>query len=202
MKKIFFFIFIFLIFFVNSKAQSSENSLLKKVQDKYSSINSFSADFKQYSGDKKISGKFFYKKGNNIRIETKTSIIVSNGTTNWNYNKKQNKVIISSYDDSNASMFSFNKIIYDFPSESDVEQTIENGDDIVIITPKAGSDLNFNKVKLWISNNNLVKKIGIKGNDNSLLTIELSNYKINQNLADSQFSFTPPEGSKVIDLRQ
>ena len=134
-KKIFFWGLITILFFTYAAAQN-ENSLLKKVQDKYNSIPSFSANFTQYSeNSKKITGKFFYKKDNNIKIETGTSTIVSNGSTNWNYNKKQNKVIITDYDDSDASMFSFNKIIYDFPAKSNVEQTSENESNILIITP-------------------------------------------------------------------
>jgi outer membrane lipoprotein carrier protein len=98
-------------------------------------------------------------------------------------------------------MFSFNKIIYEFPSKSSIEQTTEKGSNILVIIPKENPDLNFNQVKLWINDNDLVKRIEIKEKNNSLLNIALSNYKLDQNLPDSQFSFTPPEGSKVIDLR-
>ncbi len=202
MKKLFYLNLLVLICFVGIIAQNRENNLLKKVQDKYKTISSFSTNFIQYSGSgKNISGKFYYKKTNNIRLETNASIIVSNGSTNWNYIKNQNKVIISKYDDSDVSMFSFNKIISDFPSKSNVEQSTEKGNNILVIIPKEDSDLNFNQVKLWINDDDLVKKIEIKEKNNSLLSIELSNYKINQNLPDSQFSFTTPEGSKVIDLR-
>ena len=48
----------------------------------------------------------------------------------------------------------------------------------------------------------LLKRLKLKKRIILQITFELSNYEINQNLADSQFSFTPPEGSKVIDLRQ
>ena len=200
MKKIFPVVVIILFVFPFVFAQNG-NLLLKKIQDEYSSILSFSADFTQYSqNSKKLMGKLFYKKENNLRIETGSSTIVSNGSTNWNYNRKQNKVIITSYDDSDASMFSFNKIIFDFPSGSKVE-TDGNDNNVLILIPDENSDLNFAQAKLWINNDDLVKKIEITGKDNSQITIELSNYKMNQNLSDSQFSFTPPEGSRVIDLR-
>ena len=203
MRKIFYLSTLILILFTCIFPQNNSNELLEKIQDKYKSISSFTADFSQYFGNnKRNSGKFFFKKDNNIRLDTKSSTIVSNGSTNWNYNKKQNKVIISNYDDSDASMISFDKIIYDFPSKSNVNQSIENGNKVLIITPKEGSNLNFNQAKLWINNDNLIKKIEIKEKNNSLMTIDLSNYKLNQDLAESQFSFTPPEGTKVIDLRQ
>ena len=201
MKKLFLGTFTVLVFLTSTFAQSG-NDLLKKVQDRYSSISSFSADFIQYSGNRnKITGKFLYKKENNVKIETGASTIVSNGKTNWNYNKKQNKVIITSYDDSDASLFSFNKIIFDFPSKSKVEQTKENNDDVLVITTNKNSDLNFAEAKLWVNDNNLITKIEIIEENNSLITIELSDYKLNQDLTDSQFSFTPPEGSRILDLR-
>ena len=201
MKKIFPVIFAFLFFSLFAFAQSG-SSLLKKIQDRYSSISSFSANFMQYSvSSKKITGKVYYKKEDNIKIETGNSTIVSNGSTNWNYNKKQNKVIITNFDNSDASMFSFNKIIFDFPSKSRIEQETENDNKVLILTPEENSDLNFVKAKLWINSNDLITKIEIKGENDSQMTIELSNYTLNQNLADSQFSFTPPEGSRVIDLR-
>jgi outer membrane lipoprotein carrier protein len=201
MKKIFYLNLLVLLCFASVIAQNSGNELLKRVQDKYKSISSFSTDFTQYyANGKKISGKFYYKKNNNIRFETKNSTIVSNGSINWNYIKNQNKVIISKYDDSDVSMFSFNKIISGFSAKSNV-QTTEKGSNVLVIIPKEDSDLNFNQVKLWINDNDLVKKIEIKEMNNSVLNIELSDYKLNQNLSDSQFSFTPPEGSKVIDLR-
>jgi chaperone LolA len=200
MKNIILELFI-ILFFVPFVSAQNNNLLLKKVQDKYSTISSFSADFIQYApNSKKISGKFYYKKENNIKIETGSSTIVSNGLTNWNYNKKQNKVIISAYDDSDASMFSFNKLIFDFPSKSKVE-TDGNENNVLILTPDENSELNFAQARIWVSNNHLIKKIEITGKNNSHIIIELSNYKLNQNFSDSQFSFIPPEGSRIIDLR-
>jgi outer membrane lipoprotein carrier protein len=200
MKSIF--LGILTILFISPFASANNGDvLLKKVQDKYSSILSFSADFMQYSpNNKKITGKFYYKKENNIKIETGNSTIISNGSTNWNYNKKQNKVIITGYDDSDASMFSFKKMIFDFPSSSKVK-TDGNDSNVLMLIPDENSDLNFAQAKLWINNDNLIKKIEITGKNDSQIIIELSNYKLNQNFSDSQFSFTPPEGSRVIDLR-
>jgi len=200
MKNIILEVFVILFFFPFVSAQNN-NLLLKKVQDKYSTISSFSADFIQYApNSKKISGKLYYKKENNIKIETGSSTIVSNGSTNWNYNKKQNKVIISAYDDSDASMFSFSKLIFDFPSKSKVE-TDGNENNVLILTPDENSELNFAQARIWVSKNDLINKIEITGMNNSHIIIELSNYKLNQNFSDSQFSFIPPEGSRIIDLR-
>jgi outer membrane lipoprotein-sorting protein len=52
-----------------------------------------------------------------------------------------------------------------------------------------------------INKDNLVEKIIIERTASGEMSIELSNYKLNQDLPDTRFSFTPPEGSTIIDLR-
>ena len=96
-------------------------------------------------------------------------------------------------------MFSFNRMIFDFPSSSKIET--DGNNNVLILIPNENSNLNFAQAKLWINNDNLIKKIEIAGKNNSRIIIELSDYKLNQNFPDSQFSFSLPEGSRVIDLR-
>lgn len=201
MKRIFL-VFAILIFTVSVAAQENGQDLLKNLQDKYSGDSGFSADFVQYvNSSRKMKGKIYYKPENNIRLETNSAIIVSNGETNWNYNKKQNKVIISEYDESDASVLSFNNVLFDYPSKSTIEIIEKNDEEILVITPKNKQELNFSEAELWISKNDLINKLEIKDLNNTEIVIELSNYSFNRDLTDSEFSFAPPEGSKVIDLR-
>src|SRR5512139_3625561 len=82
-----------------SIAQSEAQELLKKIQDKFDSITDLSAKITQLvNGKTNLKGKAFYKKANNLRFEFENMVIVSDGETSWNFNKKQNKVIITNYD--------------------------------------------------------------------------------------------------------
>ena len=76
-------------------AQSAE-SVLKSLQNKFDSISDLSADVNQKSnGKSSLSGKLFFKKENKLRMEFGNQTIIADGTTSWNYNKKDKKVIIS-----------------------------------------------------------------------------------------------------------
>ena len=59
----------------------------------------------------------------------------------------------------------------------------------------------FKSVKLFIDSEYLITKVLVDDPATGNIQLELSNYKINQNLPDSYFQFSPTEGSQVIDLR-
>ncbi len=176
--------------------------LLKSLQKKFDSITDLSAEFKQSSsGRTNLAGKFFFKKENMLRLELKNIIIATDGETSWNYNKSQNRLIVSEYNDSDPNIISFKRLIYDYPSQCLVSKADENDTRILLLKPKEKSGLNFSSIKLWINADNLVSKAVMNDPGTGIIEIEFSNYKINQKLSDLIFSITPPEGSTVIDLR-
>jgi outer membrane lipoprotein carrier protein len=180
--------------------QDSTNNLLKSVQSKYNSIKSFTVNFTKSSGSKEdFSGKLFLKKENKLRIELKNNTIITDGETFWNYNKKENKVIINNYDESEPSELSLNSFINNYPAKSNVSSGEEGNLNTLTFIPKT-SDLNFNSAKLYINKDNLVEKVVVKSTSGNS-TISLSGYKLNEDIPDSEFIFSPPKGMKVIDLR-
>jgi outer membrane lipoprotein carrier protein len=196
------FILILTIFFyVSLIAQNDAEALLKSIQDKFDSINDLSANIAQsVNGKVNLKGKVFYKKENNLRFEFKNSLIVSNGETSWNYNKKQNKVIITSYDTEGNKIFSIRQMIYEYPKECELSTYESEGENVLQLVPENNS-LSFSSVKLFITNDNLISKVLIDDPASGSIQVDLSDYQINKNLPDSMFSFSPPEGSQVLDLR-
>lgn len=176
--------------------------LLKNLQDKFSAVKDMSAEFNQSTNGKAIlNGKFFFKKEDKLRIEFKNSILISDGATNWSYNKKELKVIISKNDDSNASPFSLKKIVIDYPKECVIESEMDNGTEVLVLIPNKGSTIGYSLIKIWMNKENLINHMVLKDNANNLIQIDFLKYKVNQKISDNKFNFTPPEGSKVIDLR-
>jgi outer membrane lipoprotein carrier protein len=187
------------IFALNVYAQDG-NKIVKAVQDKYNSAKDISADVKQVSGDKAgFNGKVYFKKGNMFRAEFNNTVLVSDGENTWNYNKKENKVVIDRFDTSNP--VSINSIINEYPSKSDINASAEGDKTVLTFTPKKGTGLNFHEVKLWVNSNNLVDRVQVKQHSGNTTELQISNYKLNQGTADSQFSFNPPKGATVVDLR-
>jgi outer membrane lipoprotein carrier protein len=186
------------------------NQIVKELQEKFESIENFSADFLQSSELPEVKkpviykGKFLFEKENKYRIELKNSEIITDGNTIWNYNKKVKKVIISSAEN-DQEIFSVKSIIYDYPAQSKIiyvgkEQVNGDSCNVIQLNP-VGKEVKFESAILWIGVNNLIKKFEVKSPDKSDIIFELSNIKINQKISNDKFVFNPPQGTEIIDLR-
>jgi len=196
------FILIITLIFCNSIiAQDDAKALLKDIQNKFDSINDLSAEITQLvKGKINLEGKVYYKKENHLRFEFNNMLIVSDGETSWNYNEQQNKVIITNYDTEGNKILSLRQIIFEYPDECELSTYDSEGEKVLQLIPQNNS-LSFNSVKLFITDDNLISKVLIDDPSTGSIQVFLSNYKINKNLSDSLFSFSPPEGSQVLDLR-
>ena len=189
------------VFATTSYSQSDADKVMKELQAKYDTIKDLSVEFTQSAnGKSKLEGMLFIKKENKLRIDAQNLIIVSDGTTSWTYNKKENKVIISSYDENEPGVFSINELVYELPAQSDIELSNDNGQNVLKLTPNS-YEYNFDNVKLWIGEDNLINKVELNDAAMGKVEVKFSNYQLNQNLIDLGFSFTPPEGSRIIDIR-
>jgi outer membrane lipoprotein-sorting protein len=182
-------------------AQPDAQEKLAGLQSRFDSIYDLSANITQsISGKTNLTGKILYKKENKLRFEFKNILVVSDGETSWNYNMRDNKVIITNYATEGTNILSINQLIYEYPEECDISAYELEGQIILEFIPNT-STLNFSSVKLWIDDNNLVTRALFEDPATGLIQIDLSNYKLNTNLPDNHFSFTPPEESEIIDLR-
>lgn len=188
------------VFSTHSFSQTAE-SVLKSLQNKFDSISDLTADVTQKSNSKSnLSGKMFFKKENNLRIEFGNQTIVADGETSWNYNGKNKKLIISNYDETGSGLLSINYLVYQYPSECDLSLSSEGSKRILNLKPKSNKN-NLGEVKLYITKENLIDKAVIKNAATGTMEVSFSNYKLNQNISDTKFSFTAPEGTTVVDLR-
>jgi outer membrane lipoprotein carrier protein len=184
-----------------SNAQSDAEELLKNIQDKFDSITDLSAQIAHsVNGNVNLKGKVFYKKDNRLRFEFENMLIISDGETSWNYNKKQNKVIITNYENEGNKILSIRQIIYDYPEDCELNTFESEGKKILELIPQDDT-FSFNSVKLFIDSENLITKVLVDDPATGKIQIDLTNYQLNKNLPDSYFSFSPPEGSQILDLR-
>lgn len=190
-----------LLFSFSHYAQSDANTILRDLRNKFNSINDLTVDYSQKAGGKVIlNGKIIFKKENKYRVENKNQIVGSDGISAWNYNSAQKKYIITNYDGESNSIYSINYLVYQLPNECLLSARTEGNLKVLELTPKS-TNLQFKKIELWINSDNLIQKIILSDLNNNTNEISLSNYKLNQKISDSLFSFNPPEGTKVIDLR-
>jgi outer membrane lipoprotein carrier protein len=187
--------------FSSTIAQDNANDILKDIQNKYDSINDLSAQLTQSINQKdNLKGKVFYKKENNLRFEFDNVLIISDGETFWNYNKKQDKVIITNYENEGNKILSMRQIIFEYPEDCEISTFEAEGKKGLELIPKADS-FSFTSVKLFIDSEYLITKVLIDDPATGKIQIDLTDYQLNKNLPESYFLFTPSEGSQVLDLR-
>lgn len=188
------------LFVTICNAQNDGDSYLKSLQNKFNSIQDFTANVNQsVDGKSTLSGKIFFKKENNIRVEFGNSTIVSDGITSWNFNKKENKVIITDYEE-DESVFSINFLVYQFPAQCTLNGEKDGNFRKLTLTPKSRAT-NLGEVTLWINKDDLIEKVKTNDAATGVIEISFSNIRVNQNLPKSNFQFIPPQGSRIIDLR-
>ena len=111
-----------------SFGQESAEDVLQKIQDKFNTINDLSANLTQsVNGNVNLNGKVYYKRENKLRFEFKNILIISDGESAWNYNEKDNKVIITDYESEGNKIFSLRQIVYEYPEDCEISTYEEKG---------------------------------------------------------------------------
>jgi outer membrane lipoprotein carrier protein len=182
--------------------------IIQNVQNVYKDITDAKASFTQsvkYGKGKSqtSSGTLYIKKEKKYRIETGSQTIVTDGSTSWSYNSGKKQVVIDYYKESGNS-FSPNKYLFQYPENfySDLSGTEKlAGADVYVLTLKPRESGYVKSAKLWVGKDDwIIKKIYIN-TDESTATYTVKNVQLNIGLSNSKFSFSPPEGTEVIDMR-
>ncbi len=190
-----------ILFYSTVSFSQTAESVLKSLQTKFDSITDLKADVTQKNNSNpNLSGKLYFKEKNNLRLEFGNQIIVSDGKTSWNYNKQDKKVIISDYEEKGAGLLSINYLVYEYPKECDLSLSSEGSKTVLILKPKTKKN-NSGEVKLVINKDNLIDKAVIINQAAGNMEVSFTNYKLNNNLSESLFTFTAPEGTTIVDLR-
>jgi len=201
MLKILLFLFLF-SFTINAQ---DAKSYLKNIQEKFSEINNFSADFKQdasaaFGGENfSVSGKITYEAKNKFVVSFGGQEIYCNGETVWNYNPTQERVVINSFDEQ-FSTFTIDRFLYEIPKNSEISFAEKAGNySGVILKPK--DDEQFSKIVIYTDNDFDIIRIKLSDQGGAEYDIKLSGIKYNIGLASDYFNYSPKEGIKVIDFR-
>jgi chaperone LolA len=202
-------LFVFFIAITVNVAYSQDaQEIIKNVQSKYNSIKdaqaSYSQSVKYSSGSTQSSaGTIYIQKEDKYRIESKNEVIVTDGVTSWSYSKKKKQVVIDNYKN-DGNTFSPNKFLFNYPenfySDLDGTETV-SGEECYVLKLSPRHKGSVKSAKIWVDKEqNLIKKITINSSESST-TYSLKKITLDAGLSSSKFSFSPPEGVEVIDLR-
>lgn len=197
---LFFIIFPFFIYAQNA------DEVIKNLQDKFTNTQTLKAEFNQiiYSAQSNKSfqfkGKFYFKKENSFSIVLPNRDIISDGKSVWNFDKASKKVIISPFENDNAT-FSLNEIIFSYPQKCDLTLLKSEIDNYVIKCVPRDLDYSFKEAYLTISHDYLLNAIEIVDFNNMKYTFQLFSVEINQKIDDAKFQFNQSKEIEIIDLR-
>lgn len=194
---------------VGFRGESVED-VLSKVQKKYETVHDASVNFTQHvrfgvmNTEQSFTGRFLMKKGGMYRIEGEEQTIVTDGHSVWTYSRDNHQVVVDVYRDDPKS-FSPDKVLVNVPKNyyATLLPDEENKDDTAVLklTPKDEKS-QIKWMKVWINRADwLMRKIQLQDISDNLTTYTLSDIRLNTNLQDSVFRFSPPAGVEVIDLR-
>ncbi|MFI5211359.1 MAG: outer membrane lipoprotein carrier protein LolA [Ignavibacteria bacterium] len=112
-------------------------------------------------------------------------------------------MVIDNYKETGNS-FSPNKYLFQYPENfySDLTGSDKiSGKDVYVLSLKPRESGYVKSAKLWVGKDDwMIKKIVIV-TDESTSTYTVKNIQTNTGLSNSKFTFSPPEGTEVIDMR-
>lgn len=195
------FLFTIIVLIQTFYAQSNPVELLKSVQDNFKQIKDLTVGITQtVNSENAVTGRLMFKQPDSYRLELNNQIIITDGKTFWNYNKRQKKLIVDNFKKSNDNIFSIHYLLFEVPAKSNLSSDSEGGFDKLVLKSKEAS-FPYNTIELLIDKNKLIRQV--KAIDNTGISYEIlfGKYNLNQNLKKETFSFKPTEEDKIIDLR-
>ncbi len=188
------------------QAQSADD-FLKQAIEKNKSYNDISVIFNYQminnsAGIYENINGYASMKGDSYIMNVDGQEMICDGTTLWTYLVDDEEVMISEVtDDSNTSPIA---IIDSFSQNITASFVESDNPDIKIIEVKENEGDTFETVRLYFDIKDLnIKKVHIIVGDGNEFIYEITDFKTNQNLPDSMFTFdeTMHPNVEVIDMR-
>ncbi|HYF03180.1 MAG TPA: outer membrane lipoprotein carrier protein LolA [Patescibacteria group bacterium] len=184
------------------KAQT-DKQVYDAVVKKYGNMQTVSVEFTSamYSGAK---GVLKAKRGNKYVMDFAGMTIASDGKTVWNYQKKKATVVLNDYQDSEG--IPVEKVFFTF-LQSYQPTLIKDPNNKNLLSlklePKAGQKPINGVSSLVLQLKPKTYEItGIMMNtEGGQQNITIKRITPNAKLTDADFTFQPPQGTKVVDLR-
>lgn len=183
---------------------------MSRLETHYNRITSLRADFSQTissafdSESARITGRLVMA-GKKYRYETDEQTFVTDGVTAWIYLPEENQVLINDYVEDEQT-FSPEQFFVDYEKNYNVAlletRTIDGDRHYVLeLTPKSADSFFQKSVVYMRDRDNMVTRMDVTDVNDTRLLFELKNIRINAPLDAATFTFEPPAGAEVVNLR-
>lgn len=190
-------------------AATSADELISQVQSTYQNVSSIKANFVQTvhnpltGKDEKKSGKISMERPRKVRIEVGApleSAVVSDGATLWIYAAAQKQVIVQKDLDTSSGLGGLLDNLAQINTMFTVTLTSSGStaSDTVSLVPRTAGQYKSLTLTLSSDKHMLQELVLVDQMDNKTV-MDFSNVVTNVDVPDSQFSFTAPAGTTVLD---
>lgn len=203
---------VFVLIFFSGVHAAKVEKIIQNVQKKFKSSQTLriqfveTARFSLTGTQSQVSGILQMEGNDRFRLESEDQVVVNDGETLWRYDKLENQVLVdyAKKGDQEVMISDF----LDGLEDHYLAQMIDEVKDdnltkyVIKLTPKPSQQSYFSSIKIWVRDKSWTvdRVIYMDYNDNETeYTIE--NMEFNPLLTQAVFTFTPPEGIQVIDLR-
>ncbi|MBM4161865.1 MAG: outer membrane lipoprotein chaperone LolA [Ignavibacteria bacterium] len=196
---------------VGQQREWTVREVTEKVQRRYQAIRDATAQFTQHVKfgfsqiEQNFAGTLTMKKPSKYRIVSEHQTFVTDGSTVWAYSPVNKQVLIDRYKE-NENTLSPEQFLLNLPANyySTLLGGERSGDSYLItlkLVPK--DDQSFVKsMKVWVEEGSwMVRKVEMVDVNDTEKTYTVQDVRINTNVRDDVFAFTPPPGTEVVDLR-
>ena len=191
--------------------------VIRRQQQRYEKLTSITARFRKSHYWKlvdqktELGGNLYVRKPNQFRFETRVQTVVSDGESAWNYTPENEQVLLSSYDRATGDR-SYEKLLFDLILLGGYEARYDprlageervDGKRCYRVELTAREEERFiSRIRLWIDRKLwLVRRAEYLNLNDDVTTYEISRLKVDGKLRANLFTFVPPDGVEVIDLR-
>jgi outer membrane lipoprotein carrier protein len=187
------------------------DEVTEKMRESFAALTTLHASFVQTvkfgftNIEQTFQGTLSFKKPKKYRIESEHQTVVTDGKTVWLYSPVNRQLVIDHYKE-NTNSVSPENFLTTLPATyyiSLLAREPSSGRSLLVLRMVPKDDRSFiQSVKLWIDEKKWeVRRIQVVDANETETTYALGDMKTNVRFDDSLFSFTPPAGTEIVDLR-
>jgi chaperone LolA len=185
--------------------------VLEHVRNKFDAITDAELRFTQKvrfslsKVEQTVSGTLLFKKDRKYRIETADQTVVTDGATVWSYSPGTRQVLIDRYKEDEQDLTP-RKLLTGaaggFQAALVGKERLGKSETVQLKLVPVSEQTLIVGVRLWVDEHDwTVRQVEILDANGKQTTYTVQMVKLNAGLPDARFTFQPPGGTDVVDLR-
>jgi outer membrane lipoprotein carrier protein len=189
-------------------------AILRRVQQTYADIRSMEADFVQHLNvpllgtEQRSVGRIYNRRPDRLAMrfsDPQGDVLVADGRHLWIYSPSTDRTqVIRSAMGAGGAQVDFQRELTEDPTARYVatlagtEAVGGRQAHLITLVPRGRSP--YRLIRIWVDQqDHIIRRFEMTEENDTVRRIELRNVRLNPNLPDSTFQFTPPAGAQIFD---